>query len=225
MRLLLIEDEQSLRDQLASQLRRQGFVVEEAGDGRCGLYLGQEYPIDLAIVDLGLPDVGGMEVIRRWREGGCSFPVLVLTARGAWQDKVEGREAGADDYLVKPFHQQELLARVNALLRRAAGWPEPVIRCAPLCLDTRSQQVTVDGRPVCLTAYEYRVLEHLMLHAGEVVSKRDLSEHLYSDDDERDSNVLEVLVARLRRKLDPDGSLQPIETLRGRGYRLRLPRE
>ncbi len=225
MRLLLIEDEETLRTSLAAQLRRGGFVVEEAGDGRTGLYLGEEYPIDLAIVDLGLPDISGIEVIRRWREKGRKFPILILTARGNWQDKVEGLEAGADDYLVKPFHQQELLARINALLRRAAGWSDPVLRCPPLALDTRSQQVTLDGEPVCLTAYEYRVLEHLMLHAGEVVSKQELTEHLYSDDDERDSNVLEVLIARLRRKLDPDGSLQPIETLRGRGYRLRLERE
>jgi len=224
MRVLIVEDETSLRQQLAQRLAQLGYAVDQAADGDEGLYLGGEYPIDIGIVDLGLPGLSGIDLIRRLRGQGRSFPILILTARGRWQDKVEGLEAGADDYLVKPFHIEELLARVNALLRRAAGWTSPVLQCGPIVLDTRRQTVKVDGSPVELTAYEYKVLEYLMLHAGQVVSKTELTEHIYDQDYDRDSNVLEVFVGRLRRKLDPENRYAPIETLRGRGYRLALDR-
>jgi two-component system response regulator PhoP len=224
MRVLLIEDELPLQEQVHARLRSQGYAVDAAGDGHTGLYLGMEYPIDLAVVDLGLPDLSGIEVIKRWRQSGREFPILILTARGRWQDKVEGLEAGADDYLVKPFHLEELLARLRALVRRAKGWSQPILRCDPIALDTGAQTVTVNGAVIELTAYEYNLLEYLMLHVGEVISKTELTEHLYEEDCDRDSNVLEVLVGRLRRKLDPERALNPIETLRGRGYRFRLPR-
>ena len=224
MRILIIEDEPPLLERVTAQLREQGYAVDTAADGRTGLYIGQEYPLDAAVVDLGLPDLSGIEVIRRWRTAGRKFPVLILTARGRWQDKVEGLEAGADDYLVKPFYMEELLARLRALIRRTGGWSRSVLCCGPIALDTGAQQVALTGQPVDLTAYEYKLLEYLMLHAGTVISKTELTEHLYQEDEDRDSNVLEVLVGRLRRKLDPDRSLNPIETLRGRGYRLRLER-
>jgi two-component system response regulator PhoP len=224
MRILIIEDEKSLREQVTARLRSQGYAIDAAGDGETGLYLGMEYPIDIAVVDLGLPGLSGIEVISRWRRSGRRFPILILTARGRWQDKVEGLEAGADDYLVKPFHIQELMARLRALIRRSEGWAQAVLNCDPIALDTGTQTVAVDAHPVELTAYEYKLLEYLMLHAGEVVSKTELTEHLYEEDFDRDSNVLEVLIGRLRRKLDPDRRLEPIETLRGRGYRFRLPR-
>ncbi|MEI2779848.1 MAG: response regulator transcription factor [Candidatus Competibacter sp.] len=224
MRILIIEDEAPLLERVAAQLREQGYAVDTAADGRNGLYLGQEYPLDAAVVDLGLPDLPGIEVIRRWRAAGRRFPILILTARGRWQDKVEGLEAGADDYLVKPFYMEELLARLRALIRRTGGWTQAVLACGPIALDTGAQQVTLLGQPVDLTAYEYKLLEYLMLHAGTVISKTELTEHLYQEDEDRDSNVLEVLVGRLRRKLDPDRDLNPIETLRGRGYRFRLER-
>ena len=224
MRILIIEDEAPLLERVTAQLREQGYAVDTAVDGRTGLYLGQEYPLDAAIVDLGLPDLPGIEVIRRWRAAGRKFPILILTARGRWQDKVAGLEAGADDYLVKPFYTEELLARLRALIRRTGGWTQAVLDCGPIALDTGAQQVTLDGQPVEVTAYEYKLLEYLMLHAGTVISKTELTEHLYQEDEDRDSNVLEVLVGRLRRKLDPDRTLNPIETLRGRGYRFRLER-
>jgi two-component system response regulator PhoP len=224
MRILIIEDEAPLRERVTAQLREQGYAVDTAADGRTGLYLGQEYPLDAAVVDLGLPDLSGIEVIRRWRAAGRRFPILILTARGRWQDKVEGLEAGADDYVVKPFHTEELLARLRALIRRTGGWTQAVLQCESIALDTGSQQVTLAGQPVEVTAYEYKLLEYLMLHAGTVVSKTELTEHLYQEDEDRDSNVLEVLVGRLRRKLDPNRDLNPIETLRGRGYRFRLER-
>ncbi len=219
MRLLILEDEDALREPLRAMLAEAGFAVDSAADGREGQYLGEEIPFDLAVVDLGLPEKDGIEVIRAWRSAGRDFPVLILTARGRWEEKVEGLEAGADDYLVKPFHPEELLARIRALLRRAAGQARPVIHSGPLALDPRRQRVTLEGREVELTAYEYRLLEYLVLHAGEVISKTELTEHLYAQDYDRDSNVIEVFVRRLRRKLDPDGAWQPIETLRGRGYR------
>ncbi len=224
MRILVIEDEAPLREQVVERLRTAGYAVDEAADGEVGLYLGNEYPIDVAVVDLGLPRLSGIDVIRRWRAEGCRFPILILTARGRWQDKVSGLEAGGDDYLVKPFHMEELLARLRALVRRSEGWTHAVLCCDPIALDTGTQKVTLNDQAVELTAYEYKLLEYLMLHAGEVVSKMELSEHLYEEDLDRDSNVLEVLVARLRRKLDPERSLNPIETLRGRGYRFRLQR-
>lgn len=224
MRILIIEDEAPLLQRVSDQLREQGYAVDTAADGRTGLYLGQEYPLDAAVVDLGLPDLSGIEIIRRWRAAGRPFPILILTARGRWQDKVEGLEAGADDYLVKPFYLEELLARLRALIRRTGGWSQAVLACGPIALDTGAQQVTLTGQPVELTAYEYKLLEYLMLRAGMVISKTELTEHLYQEDEDRDSNVLEVLVGRLRRKLDPERTLNPIETLRGRGYRLRLER-
>jgi two-component system response regulator PhoP len=219
VRALVIEDETQLREQLARRLSERGFVVDSAGDGEEGLYLGREYPIDIGIIDIGLPGISGVEVIRTLRGEGHKFPILILTARGLWQDKVQGLDAGADDYLVKPFHQEELLARVNALVRRANGWATPEIQLGPVWLNTSTQEVRVEGRTVELTAFEYRVLEYLMLRAGQVVSKTELTEHLYEQDYDRDSNVLEVFIGRLRRKLDPDGIYKPIQTLRGRGYR------
>ncbi|MEM1090920.1 MAG: response regulator transcription factor [Pseudomonadota bacterium] len=221
MRVLVIEDEKPLRETLVARLQREGYAVDAAADGEEGLYLGQEYPIDVAVVDLGLPKLGGMEVIARWREAEKRFPVLILTARSEWQDKVEGLGAGADDYLVKPFHVEELLARLNALVRRAAGWAQSVLQSGPISLDTSAQQVSLDGEAVELTSFEYKVLEYLMMHAGEVISKSRLTDHIYEQDFDRDSNVIEVFVGRLRKKLDPDGSVKPIETLRGRGYRFK----
>ncbi|HKJ08442.1 MAG TPA: response regulator transcription factor [Gammaproteobacteria bacterium] len=225
MRVLVVEDEAALRTQLVDRLQREGYAVDSAPDGTEGLYLASEYAVDVAVVDLGLPGLGGMELIREVRAAGKAFPILILTARGRWQDKVQGLEAGADDYLVKPFEIEELLARIRALLRRAGGWAQAVLRCGPVELDTGAQTVTVDGRPVECTSYEYRILEYLMVHAGEVVSKTTLTEHVYDQDFDRDSNVIEVLVGRLRRKLDPDQSLNPIETRRGQGYRFALARE
>jgi two-component system response regulator PhoP len=224
VRVLVIEDEADLRDSLASQLRSAGFSVDTASDGEEGLFAGTEYPIDLAIVDLGLPKLSGLDVIRRLRAHGKTYPILVLTARDRWQDKVEGLEAGADDYVPKPFHFKEVHARLQALLRRSTGWAAPALACGDIVLDTRTQQVTVAGAAVELTSFEYRVLECLMLRAGEVLSKTELTERLYDQDFERDSNVIEVFIGRLRKKLDPDNVRQPIETLRGRGYRLALPR-
>lgn len=224
MRLLLIEDETQLREQLRDRLKAEGHVVDVAADGEEGLYAAREYPIDIAVVDLGLPKLSGIEVIKRVRAEGKRFPILILTARGRWQDKVEGLEAGADDYLVKPFEVEELLARLRALVRRAAGWTRATLQCGPIVLDTAAQTVQVDGRAIDVTTYEYKVLEHLMLHSGEVISKADLTEHLYEQDFDRDSNTIEVFIGRLRRKLDPDNQINPIETVRGRGYRFALER-
>lgn len=224
MRILVVEDEDLMLGQLRKRLEDEGYVVEKARDGEQGLFLGLENQYDIAVIDLGLPGISGMELIRSLRRENRHFPVLILTARGNWQDKVEGLEAGADDYLVKPFQFEELIARLNALLRRAAGWSSPQLHCDPVILDTSTQSITVSGKDVELTAYEYKVLEYLMLHSGEVVSKTELTEHVYDQDFDRDSNVLEVFVGRLRRKLDPDGSLNPIATLRGRGYRFNLER-
>ncbi len=222
MRILIVEDEQALREQLVGQLQESGFVAEAAGDGEEGLYLASEYDYDCAVIDLGLPKLSGIELIRAAREAGRKFPILILTARGRWQVKGNGLEVGADDYLVKPFHYEELLARLNALVRRAAGWTQPKRRFGPLTLDTRASQILLDGAPVELTAYEYRIAEYLMLHAGKVISKTELTEHVYDQDFDRDSNVIEVFIGRLRKKLDPGGKTQPIETQRGRGYRFTL---
>lgn len=224
MRALVVEDDSDLRKQIARMLKQSGFAVESAADGEEGLFQAQEYPLDIAIIDLGLPKLSGVELIRKARDAGRSFPILILTARDHWQDKVEGLEAGADDYLVKPFHPEELLARIRALLRRTGNWSQSVLHCGPLALESSSQQVTLNGAEVELTAYEYKVLEYLMLHAGEVISKTTLSEHIYDEESDRDSNVIEVFVRRLRKKIDPDDTLKPIETLRGRGYRLALER-
>lgn len=225
MRALIIEDDRHLLEQLKEHLASAGLAVDTAADGREGCHMAIEYPLDVAVIDLGLPHVSGLEIIKAVRAAGRRFPILILTARTRWQDKVAGLEAGADDYLVKPFHPEELLARLRALLRRTGGWAQSLLICGPIRLDTSSQAVMLDGRPVALTGFEYRVLEYLMLHAGEVVSKTTLTEHIYAEDGDRDSNVIEVFVRRLRRKLDPDGRLAAIETLRGRGYRFTLPRQ
>ena len=225
MRVLVVEDEVLLRDTLKSRLVDAGFTVDVAQDGEEGVFAGLEYPLDVAIIDLGLPKLPGLEVIRRLRAAGKTYPILILTARDNWQDKVEGLQAGADDYVAKPFHFEEVLARLQALLRRAGGWASPELKCGPILLDTRAQTVKVGGAAVDLTTFEYRILEHLMLRAGEVISKTELTERLYDQDFERDSNVIEVLVGRLRRKLDPRDELKPIETLRGRGYRFALARD
>ena len=222
MRILVIEDEDALRDQLTARLAREGLRVDGTADGDEGLYLASEFPFDAAIVDLGLPGLPGLEIIRRLRAAGNRLPVLVLTARGRWQDKVEGLEAGADDYLAKPFEMEELLARLRALLRRAAGAATAALTVGPVQLDRAGQRVAVGGRPVDLTEFEFRLLERLMTERGRVLSKRELADYLYPHDEDRDSNVLEVLLGRLRRKLDPDGTLAPIATLRGRGYRFVL---
>ena len=222
MRILVIEDEDTLRAQLVDRLRREGYAVDETGLGKEGEFYGLEDPINAAIVDLGLPDLPGTAIIESWRRQKKSFPVLILTARGRWEDKVAGLEIGADDYLVKPFYQEELLARLRALLRRAAGWSQSRIECGPLVMELGTKRVMVEGRELDLTALEFKVLEFLMLRAGDVLSKSDLTEHLYEDDAERDSNVLEVIIGRLRKKIDPDRQLNPIETIRGQGYRLRL---
>jgi two-component system response regulator PhoP len=224
MRILVVEDEAAIRDALKTQLAEAGFTVDVAADGEEGLFAAQEIQLDVAIVDLGLPKLPGLELIKRLRSQGKSFPILILTARDRWEEKVEGLQAGADDYVAKPFHFEEVLARVRALIRRAGGWSTPELVCGPIALDTRAQTVKVNGNPVELTTYEYRILEHLMLHAGEVISKSDLNESMYNEEMERDSNVLEVFIGRLRRKLDPQDQIKPIETLRGRGYRLALPR-
>lgn len=224
MRVLLIEDEVHLREQITRQLNEQNLTVDAVADGEEGLFMGTEYAYDVAIIDLGLPKLSGIEVIQQLRQKGLDYPILILTARGRWQDKVEGLESGADDYLVKPFHYEELLARLNALARRASGWANSTICCGPICLNPGSQQVTKDDSIIDLTAYEYRLLHYLMLHAGEVISKTELTDHIYELDQDRDSNVIEVFVKRLRSKLDPEKALNPIETLRGRGYRLNLPR-
>jgi two-component system response regulator PhoP len=225
MRVLIVEDEAALLETLRTRLNEAGFTVDVASDGEEGLFAGMEYPLDVAIVDLGLPKLPGLEVIRRLRAARKTFPILILTSRDRWQDKVEGLQAGADDYVAKPFQFEEVQARLQALLRRAGGWATPELRCGPVVLDTRAQTVKVNAQPVDLTTFEYRILEHLMLRAGQVISKTELTERLYDQDFERDSNVIEVLVGRLRRKLDPDETLHPIETLRGRGYRFALARE
>lgn len=221
MRVLLVEDDKALRDRLAAALREHGFAVDVAIDGDEAAFMGREYALDVALLDLGLPGRSGLDVLADWRRAGREFPVLILTVRDRWQDKVEGLEAGADDYLAKPFRTEEVIARLRALLRRAAGRAHPLIAADGVEVDTATQTVTAGGRRVTLTGYEYRVLEYLALHAGEVVSKTALAEHVHDEDSDRDSNVIEVLLARLRRKLDPDRERQPIETLRGRGYRLR----
>lgn len=224
MRALVIEDDPLLQAQVVKFLTEEGFAVDAGSDGEQGGYMAEEYPADVAIIDLGLPKASGLDVIRRAREAGRKFPILILTARDGWESKVEGLEAGADDYLVKPFHKEELLARVRALLRRSGGWAQAKMESGPYLLDTSGKSVTANGKPVELTSFEYRVLEYLLTNAGKVVSKSELTEHLYTEDEERDSNVIEVFIRRLRSKLDPESQYNPITTLRGAGYRWDLPR-
>ena len=222
MRVLLIEDDAVLRLGLKRQLEVDGYRVDLAVDGEDGLFQAREYPLDLAIVDLGLPKVNGLTVVKTLRAEGRTLPILILTARGSWQDKVTGLEAGADDYLVKPFEYPELAARVKALLRRSLKATSDVLTLGALSMDFSAQTASLNHVALELTTFEYRVLELLVRERARVVSKQELSDYLYPRDEDRDSNVLAVLVGRLRRKLDPDGLLTPIETLRGRGYRFVL---
>ena len=222
MRVLVVEDDAGLRAQLIENLKDAGYVVDAAADGDEGVFFGREYDYDAAVIDLGLPKQDGISVIKALRGLGRSLPILILTARAHWQDKVGGLEAGADDYLTKPFHMEELRARLNALVRRAAGHASPVISVGPFALDTARKEARISNAPIELTAFEYRVLEYLVLNSTRVVSKTELTDHLYEQDFDRDSNVIEVFIGRLRRKLDPDGRLNPIRTVRGQGYRFTL---
>jgi two-component system response regulator PhoP len=221
MRILVIEDERELRELLGRALKKIGYAVDLIEDGDEGLFYATEYPVDLAIVDLGLPGRSGMEIVRELRKRQLSYPVLVLTARSDWQDKVQALELGADDYVPKPFRLEEVMARVQALLRRSAGHAAPEVRFGPLEINLSSQVVRLHDEPLELTTFEYKVLEYFVLNPDQVVSKLELNDHLYDEDADPDSNVIEVLVGRLRKKLDPDGEWKPIETLRGRGYRFR----
>lgn len=224
MRLLVIEDDVTLRETLTQKLTEAGFAVEQAADGTEGLYFAQEYPIDLAIVDLGLPGMSGLDIIRQVRADGKTYPILILTARDRWEDKVDGLSAGADDYVVKPFHFEEVSARVNALLRRSGGWASSQLDAGPVSLDMSRQELKVSDEAIELTSFEYKIIEYLMVRAGQVISKAELTDRLYDQDFERDSNVIEVFIGRLRKKMDPENSIKPIETLRGRGYRFALER-
>lgn len=219
MRILVIEDEPSLNTQLREMLQRAGYTVDSADNGMDGLHLATEEAIDLVILDLGLPALDGVSVLQRLRAAERRMPVLILTARDSWQDKVAGIDAGADDYVSKPFHEEELLARVRALIRRSVGLASPVLRCGDLTLDTRSGRVTEGTRLLNLTAHEYKVLSYLMHRAGEVISRQDLIEHIYAQDFDRDSNTIDVFVARLRKKC----AGHYIETVRGAGWRLSCP--
>jgi two-component system response regulator PhoP len=221
MRILVIEDDLHLADNLRNALEKERYSVDVCHDGESGLFHIKEYPLDLAVIDLGLPKLDGIELIRRARAAEIAIPILILTARDRWQDKVEGLDAGADDYLTKPFHVEELIARCNALIRRSAGQANPEMTAGPIRLNTRSQQVWVNNEEMNLTAYEYKVLEYLMVNPQKVISKAELTEYIYDQDFDLDSNVIEVFVLRLRKKLDPTGELNPVETLRGRGYRLK----
>ena len=219
MRVLLVEDESTLRSQLRESLQAAGYAVDEADNGRDAHFMGETEPYDAVILDLGLPVLDGLTVLKRWRSGGRSMPVLILTARDNWHEKVAGIDAGADDYLTKPFHIEELLARLRALIRRASGLASPIIECGGLVLDTRTGRATLDGQALTLTSHEHKVLDYLMHRPGQVVSRTELSEHIYSRDFDRDSNTIEVFVGRLRKKLPAEW----IETVRGQGYRLNPP--
>jgi two-component system response regulator PhoP len=220
MRLLIVEDELDIRTQVARHFEAAGYRVEAVADGLEGLYFATEYAFDALVLDLGLPGLNGLDIIRKLRAQGSRLPILALTARGRWQDRVQGLELGADDYLAKPFQMEELAARVLALLRRSQAGAQAVLDLGPITLDLDAQSVKLNGAEVELTAMEYRMFEFLARRRGRVVSRGELREFLYPDEDDPDSNVIEVMIRRLRRKLDPDGALQLIETLRGRGYRL-----
>ena len=222
MRILIVEDEPALLADVERQLQDEGYSVDTSDDGDDGYYIASEYPLDAAIIDIGLPGLSGIDIIRKLRADNSTLPILILTARSRWQEKVEGLEAGADDYLTKPFQMEELLARLRALLRRASGSAGNELNCGSISIKPDTQQVMKDGCLIDVTAFEYRMLEYLMRHSKEAVSKSRLSDYLYPHDDDRDSNVIEVLIGRLRKKLDPDGTLGPIETLRNRGYRFTL---
>jgi two-component system OmpR family response regulator len=214
VRLLVVEDDKNLNRQIVTALEQAGYAVDHALDGEEGQFLGETEPYDAVILDLGLPKVDGVSLLNAWRRGGHKMPVIILTARDRWSDKVQGFDAGADDYVTKPFHMEELLARVRALLRRAAGHATSELVCGPVRLDTRAGRVMVDGQPVRLTSHEYRLLSYLMHHAGRIVSRGELTEHLYDQDFDRDSNTIEVFVGRLRKKL----GVEVIQTVRGLGY-------
>lgn len=216
MRVLIVEDEPTIASQLAAALGAAGYAVDRADNGIDALALGSNEPVDAVVLDLGLPQIDGLTVLKQWRAAGRTMPLLILTARDNWHEKVAGIDAGADDYLAKPFHMEELLARLRALIRRAGGHASAEIACGELLLDTRAGRVSVGGRPLTLTSHEYRVLDYLMHHPGQIVSRSDLIEHIYAQDFDRDSNTVEVFIARLRKKL-PEGA---IETVRGLGYRL-----
>lgn len=220
MRILVAEDDSRLLTQLDALLQQNGYSVDLADNGEHALFLIKEYSYDLAIVDIGMPKLDGFEVIKKARQADIPCPILILTARDRWQEKVEGLDAGADDYLTKPFHNEELLARAKALIRRASGQANPTIQFGPIALDTVSEELSLNGQALDLTAYEYKVMEYLMLNPNKVISKTELTEHIYDQDFDLDSNVIEVFIGRLRKKLDPSGDLKPIETLRGRGYRI-----
>ncbi|HWD49325.1 MAG TPA: response regulator transcription factor [Rhizomicrobium sp.] len=219
MRVLLVEDDADLQRLLKKALTDAGYVVDSASDGEEGHFLGDTEPYDVVILDLGLPKLDGVRVLEKWRKAGRTMPVLILTARDQWSDKVSGFDAGADDYLAKPFHTEELLARVRALLRRAAGLATSEIEVGLMKIDTRTSRVTVDGNPIKLTSLEYRLLAYLAHHKGKVVSRTELVEHLYDQDFDRDSNTIEVFVGRLRKKL----GINVIQTVRGLGYSLEDP--
>ncbi|MGY0780695.1 response regulator [Azospirillum argentinense] len=219
MRLLVVEDDLALARQLAERLEGEGYAVDRAADGEEGQFLGETEPYDAIVLDLGLPRVDGLTVLRSWRAGGITAPVIILTARGAWTEKVQGIDAGADDYLAKPFSMEELLARIRALIRRSKGHASAEIACGGVVLDTRSGRVTLDGQTVDLTGHEFRVLDYLMHRKGQLVSRTELTEHIYAQDFDRDSNTIEVFVGRLRRKLGAD----LIKTVRGLGYKLEAP--
>lgn len=222
MRILVIEDELELQTDIKTQLEAESYIVDTSAEGNEGYFFATEYPLDAAIIDIGLPGMSGIDIIKKLRQQGLTLPVLILTARSRWQEKVEGLEAGADDYLVKPFQMEELLARLKALLRRATGSPTTELSCGCITLKPETQQVLGENGVIEVTAFEYRMLEYLMRNSSEAVSKTRLADYLYPHDDDRDSNVIEVLIGRLRKKLDPAGSLKPIETLRNRGYRFTL---
>ena len=219
MRILVVEDDRDLNAQLAAAFREAGYVVDAAFDGEEGHFLGDTEPYDAVVLDIGLPRMDGLSVLENWRREGRRMPVLILTARDRWSDKVQGIDAGADDYVAKPFHIEEVLARIRALVRRAAGHASNELVCGPVRLDLRAGRVSVRGNPVKLTAHEYKVLEYLMHHADKVVSRTELTEHLYDQDFDRDSNTIEVFVGRLRKKLGSD----LIQTVRGLGYSLSEP--
>ncbi|MFC7053799.1 response regulator transcription factor [Hansschlegelia quercus] len=219
MRLLVVEDDPDLNRQIATALEEAGYAVDRALDGEEGHFLGDTEPYDAIVLDLGLPKKDGISVLEQWRRDGRSTPVLILTARDRWSDKVQGFDAGADDYVAKPFHMEEILARVRALLRRASGHASSELLCGPVRLDTRAGRVTIDGNAIRLTSHEYRLLAYMMHHQGRVVSRTELVEHLYDQDFDRDSNTIEVFVGRLRKKLGPD----VIQTVRGLGYLLAPP--
>jgi two-component system response regulator PhoP len=222
VRILLVEDETLLRQQLEKLLTQHQYAVDSAKDGEEGLFLGSEHEYDLAIVDIGLPKINGIDLIKQWRDKHIDFPILILTARGSWQDKVSGLDSGADDYLVKPFHLEELLSRVKALLRRSKGQANSLLTFGELSLNLSAKSASFAEQVLELTAYEYNTLEYLALNKGKAISKAELTEHLYAQDFDRDSNVIEVFVGRLRKKIDPSGQLQPISTVRGQGYRFNL---